>query len=64
MSYFYRLSDAPMARLTTFFLKPYGKLRVDDRWVLSGIIFISRNRGRWRAAPAVYGPHKTSYSRW
>ncbi len=38
--------------------------RVDDRRVLSGIIFINRNGLRWRDAPREYGPHKTHYNRW
>ena len=36
---------------------------VDDRRVLSGIIFIIRNGLRWRDAPAVHGPHETLYNR-
>ena len=43
-----------MARLEPFFPKSHGKPRVDDRRVLSGIIFINRNGLRWRdARPAV-----------
>ncbi len=33
--------------------------RVDDRRVISGIIFVLRNGLRWRDAPLVYGPPKT-----
>ncbi|EPX84812.1 Mobile element protein [Salipiger mucosus DSM 16094] len=58
------LSDAQMARLEPFFPKSHGKPRVDDKRVLSGIIFINRNGLRWRDAPAAYGPHKMLYSRW
>jgi len=64
MSNLFWLTDAQMARLEPFFPKSHGKPRVDDRRVLSGIIFINRNGLRWRDAPAVYGPHKTLYSRW
>ncbi len=53
-----------MARLEPFFPKSHGKPRVDDRRVLSGIIFIDRNGLRWRDAPAAYDPHKTLYNRW
>ncbi|MEM1363741.1 MAG: IS5 family transposase [Pseudomonadota bacterium] len=53
-----------MARLEPFFPKSHGKPRVDDRKVLSGIIFINRNGLRWRDAPSEYGPHKTLYNRW
>ena len=58
------LTDAQMARLAPYFPKAHGKPRVDDRRVLSGIIFIITNGLRWRDAPTAYGPHKTLYSRW
>ena len=64
MSDLYWLTDEQMARLEPFFPKSHGKLRVDDRRVLSGIIFVNRNGLRWRDAPAAYGPHKTLYNRW
>ena len=37
------LTEAQMARLEPFFPKSDGKPRVDDRRVLSGIIFVNRN---------------------
>lgn len=37
--------------------------RVDDRKVISGIIFVIRNGLRWRDVPVEYGPHKTLYNR-
>ncbi|MEZ5725438.1 MAG: IS5 family transposase [Paracoccaceae bacterium] len=58
------LTDAQMARLKPFFPKSHGKPRVDDRRVLSGIIFINRNGLRWCDAPREYGPAKTLYNRW
>ena len=58
------LSDEQMARLKPFFPKSHGRPRVDDRRVLSGIIFINRNGLRWRDAPKEYGPPKTLYNRW
>ena len=58
------LTDAQMARLKPFFPKSHGVPRVDDRRVLSGIIFINRNGLRWRDAPAEYGRPKTLYNRW
>ena len=42
MSELFWLRDAQMARLKPFFPKSHGKPRVDDRRVLSGIIFINR----------------------
>ncbi len=64
MSDLYWLTDEQMARLQPFFPRSHGKPRVDDRRVLSGIIFINRNGLRWRDAPREYGPAKTLYNRW
>ena len=47
-----------MARLAPYFLKSHGRPRVDDRRVLSGIVFVNRNGLRWRDAPKDHGPHK------
>ena len=64
MSDLFWLTEAQMERLRPFFPKPHGRPRVDDRRVLSGIIFVNRNGLRWRDAPKEYGPHKTLYNRW
>ena len=64
MSNLFWLTEAQMARLEPFFPKSHGKPRVDDRRVLSGIIFVNRNGLRWRDAPREYGPAKTLYNRW
>lgn len=64
MSDLFWLSDAQMARLEPYFPESHGKPRVDDRRVLSGIIFINRNALRWRNAAAEYGPYKTLYNCW
>ena len=64
MSDLFWLTDEQMARLQPFFPRSHGKPRVDDRRVLSGIIFINRNGLRWRDAPREYGPAKTLYNRW
>lgn len=53
-----------MVRLRPFFPKSHGVPRVDDRRVLSWIIFINRNGLRWCDAPKEYGPHKALYNRW
>ena len=63
MSNLFWLSEAQMARLKPFFPKSHGRPRVDDRRVLSGIIFINRNGLRWCDAPREYGPAKTLYNR-
>ncbi len=64
MSDLFWLTDAQIERLKPFFPLSHGVPRVDDRRVLSGIIFINRNGLRWRDAPAAYGPPKTLYNRW
>lgn len=57
------LSDKQMKRIEPFFPLSHGVPRVDDRRVISGIIFVLRNGLRWRDAPADYGPAKTIYNR-
>jgi hypothetical protein len=42
MSDLYWLTDDQMARLQPYFPKSHGKPRVDDRRVLSGIVFVNR----------------------
>ena len=63
MSTLFWLSDEQMARLEPFFPPSHGRPRVDDRRVLSGIIFINRDGLRWRNVPKEYGPPKTLYNR-
>ena len=63
MAEFRWLSDAQMRRIEPYFPLSHGIPRVDDRRVISGIIFVIRNGLRWRDAPAEYGPHKTIYNR-
>lgn len=43
MSDLFWLCEAQVERLRPFFPKSRGKARVDDRRVLSGIIYIQRN---------------------
>ena len=57
------LSEAQMRRIEPYFPLSHGVPRVDDRRVISGIIFVIRNWRRWRDAPTDYGPHKTIYNR-
>jgi transposase len=58
------LTDEQVERLRSFFPRSQGKSRIDDRRVLSGIVFVNRNGLRWRDARSAYGPHKTLYDRW
>ncbi|AML53769.1 transposase [Falsihalocynthiibacter arcticus] len=64
MSHLYWLTEAQMVRLQPYFPKARGRARVDDRRVLSGVIFINRNGLRWCDAPAAYGHPKTLHNRW
>ena len=57
------LSEAQMRRIEPYFPLSHGVPRVDDRRIVSGIIFVIRNGLRWRDAPVAYGPPKTIYNR-
>ena len=63
MSDLFWLTQSQMRRIEPYFPLSHGVPRVDDRRVISGIIFVLRNGLRWRDAPAEYGPHKTLYNR-
>ena len=57
------LSERQMARISHHFPLSHGVPRVDDRRVVSGIIYVIRNGLQWKDAPTGYGPHKTLYNR-
>ena len=57
------LSGARMRRIEPCFPLSRGRVRVDDRRVLSGIVYVIRNGLMWRDAPPGYGPHKTLRNR-
>ena len=63
MADLFLLSEAQMRRIEPYFPLSHGISRVDDRKVVSGIVFVIRNGLRWRDAPKDYGPHKTIYNR-
>ena len=52
-----------MRRIAPYFPLSHGIARVDDRRIVSAIIFVIKNGLRWRDAPREYGPHKTIYNR-
>ena len=64
MSDLYWLTDEQMTRLQPYFPNSHGKPWVDDRRVLSGMVFVNRNGLGWCDAPKEYGPHNTLYNRW
>ena len=55
------LTEVRMKRIAPFVPRSHGRPRVDDRRGLSGIVHVLKHGGRWRDAPACYGPHKTLY---
>ena len=64
MKALYWLSDDEWARLEP--LMPRGRRgahRVDDRRIVSGIVYMLRCGARWRDCPAAYGPYTTVYNR-
>lgn len=63
MAELFLLTKAQMRRIEPYFPLSHGKPRVDDRRVVSGIIYVIRHGLRWRDAPVGYGPHKTLYNR-
>lgn len=63
MSDLFLLSPSQMLKIEPFFPKSHGIARVDDRRVVSGIIYVLRNGLQWKDAPKDYGPHKTLYNR-
>jgi hypothetical protein len=63
MDQLYVLSKALMRRIEPFFLLSIGLPRVDDRLILSAIIFDITNRLRYRDALQFYGHSETTYNR-
>jgi transposase len=57
------LSERQMARISTYFPLSHGIARVDDRRVISGIVYVIRDGLQWKDAPRGYGPRKTLYNR-
>ena len=63
MSELFLLSARQMARISPFFPLAHGVPRVDDRRVVSGIVYVIKHGLQWKDAPKGYGPHKTLYNR-
>jgi transposase len=55
------LSRVQMRLIERYFPLSHGIARVDDRRIVSAIVFVIKNGLglRWRAAARDYGPHKT-----
>lgn len=56
------LSEAQSRRIEPYFPLSHGIPRVDDRRIVSGIIYVIRG-GLMCDAPKAYGSHKTIYNR-
>src|SRR3954451_23246961 len=63
MTDLFLLDVRQMARISPHFPLAHGIARVDDRRVISGIVYVIRNGLQWKDAPRAYGPHKTLYNR-
>ena len=57
------LSVAQMRRIEPLSLRTRGLPRVDDRRVISGIVYVIRHGLQWKDAPVGHGPSKTLYNR-
>lgn len=53
MSELFLLSEAQMARISSHFPLAHGVPRVDDRRVVSGIIYVIRNGLQWKESPVI-----------
>lgn len=63
MSELFLLSPSRMSKIKPFFPRSHGVPRVDDRRVISGIVYVLKHGLQWKDAPRGYGPHKTLYNR-
>ena len=63
MSIPFVLTQSQCDRMKEHFPLSHGVARVDDRRVISGIIYVIRNGLQWKDAPRAYGPYKTLYNR-
>lgn len=63
MSEEFLLTTQQLNRIKPYFPVSHGIPRVDDRRVISGIIYVIRYGLQWKDAPTAYGPHKTLYNR-
>ncbi|GBR67431.1 hypothetical protein GKA01_26330 [Gluconobacter kanchanaburiensis NBRC 103587] len=57
MSDVFLLSAQQMEKIRAYFPLAHGVPRVDDRRVLSGIVYVIRNGLQWKDAPEAYGLH-------
>src|SRR3954452_1393467 len=58
----FQLTESQLERIKPYFPLSHGVARIDDRRVISGIVYVIRNGLPWKDAPREYGPHKTLYN--
>lgn len=63
MTDLFLLSRAQISKIEPFFPRSHGVPRVDDRRVISGIVYVLKHGLQWKDALPGYGPHKTLYNR-
>ena len=63
MSTLFYLSPEQIARIKPYFPLSHGVPRVDDRRIISGIVYVIKHGLQWKDAPSEYGPYKTLYNR-
>ena len=63
MKELFYLSHEQLARIKSYFPRSHGVPRVDDRRIVSGIIYVIKHGLQWKDAPREYGPYKTLYNR-
>ena len=56
------LSESQLERIKPFFPRSHGAPRVDDRRVVSGIIYVIKHGLQWKDAPDEYGSYKNLYN--
>lgn len=57
------LSESQLERIKPFFPRSHGALRVDDRRVVSDIIYVIKHGLQWKDVPDEYRPHRSLYNR-
>jgi putative transposase len=63
MADLFLLSRVQMRRIEGYFPLSHGIARVDDRRIVSAIVFRDQERAALARAPRDYDPHKTIYNR-
>ena len=63
MKELFYLFHEQLVRIKRYFPRSHGIPRVDDRRVVSGIIYVIKHGLQWKDAPREYGPYKTPYNR-